>query len=107
MPEMTATLDVMSMIIAVASFMLAMAVQTWALVKFLIKRIDNNSEQLHSRVSKLRDEAVMKPEHDKEMTRLYNELHLTREEVKTQGTNTTARMDALILTITGNAPRKD
>jgi ABC-type nickel/cobalt efflux system permease component RcnA len=107
MLETNLQMDVVTMLIAVATFMLTIAVQTWALVKYMINRIDKSSESLHSRVSKLRGEAVMKTEHDKELQRIYNELHATREEVKQVGRATTERMDALILTITGNLPRKD
>ena len=92
--------------LTLASIFGTAAVNTWGVIRFLIGRMDQQDADINQRVEQLRDGMVSRAEYERDMARLHAEVTAVREAVSLHGNNHTARIDALIMAMGGNNPRK-
>ena len=92
--------------LTLASIFGTAAVNTWGVIRFLIGRMDQQDAVLAKRVDELRDGMVSRTEYERDMSRLHAEVTAVREAVSLHGNNHTARIDALILAMSGNNQKK-
>lgn len=89
-------------VIAALVFLLALAVQTWGIVRFLISRMDKHREDsqreitaVHDRINLVKDEYVKRTDIDRDLAHISRSLTDLNTSLNTQMTNVANRIDIL------------
>lgn len=90
-------------VVAVLSFLLAIAVQTWAIVRYMIGRMDSHREssnleitKLHDRVNEVKDQYVKRVDIDRDLSHIQNTVTDIKNDVNVQMSGMNNRLDLLI-----------
>lgn len=97
--------DYLQLVLMCVSIIGGIALQTWGIIRYLIGRQDRGDGTLHERINTLRDNAVMRPDYNRDMERIHGDMSAVRAEVTKQGQATTARLDQLILAVSDRTPK--
>ena len=63
-----------------------------------------NTKELHARIDRVREDTVQKSDLDGHLNRIYSEMREGRQEQREATKATSARLDALIATLTSHKP---
>jgi hypothetical protein len=90
-------------IIAALGFLLALGVQTWAIMRFIIGRMDKHREDtqkeiadLHVRVNTVKDEYVKRTDIDRDLAHISRGLTEVNNSLNSQMSSVSNRIDILI-----------
>lgn len=70
-----------------AMAILALVVHAWAVIKYLITRMDKQSKELHERVDRYREDMVTRADHHRDTANLQEEIRGIRKDLNAMNTN--------------------
>jgi septal ring factor EnvC (AmiA/AmiB activator) len=90
-------------IIAALGFLLALGVQTWALTRFMINRMDKHRDDtqkeiadVHTRINTVKDEYVKRADIDRDLNQISRGISDVNNSLNSQMTSVGNRIDILI-----------
>lgn len=88
------------------SFMLALAVQTWAIVRYMISRMDSHREltnteinKLHDRINTVKDDYVKRVDIDRDLSHIQSTVTEMNNNMNAAMSGMNNRLDMLISTL--------
>lgn len=99
----------MSDVLSVLGLMLALAVQTWAIMRFMISRMDGHSDKqeekiaaIHTRINEVKDQYVKRTDIDRDLAQMNRSIADVNQSLNMQMTGVNTRLDTIIHAIGKN-----
>lgn len=96
----------MGNVLAGLTFMLALAVQTWAIVRYMIGRMDSHREitnteinKIHDRINAVKDDYVKRVDIDRDLSHIQSTVTEINNNVNSQMSGMNNRLDILLSTL--------
>lgn len=93
-------------VVAILGFLLAIGVQTWAITRYMIGRMDahreatnNELKAIHERINEVKDQYVKRSDIDRDLTHIQNTVTDIKNDVNVQMSGMNSRLDMLISTL--------
>lgn len=93
-------------IIGVLGFLLAMGVQTWAIVRYMIGRMDNHRDaavaeisKIHDRINTVKDDYVKRVDIDRDLSHIQSTVSEMNNNMNAAMSGMNSRLDILLSTL--------
>lgn len=93
-------------VIAALVFLLAMAGQTWGIMRYMIGRMDSHRErnsqevtELHKRINEVKDQYVKRVDIDRDLSHIQSTVTDMKNDVNAQMSGMNSRLDILLNTL--------